>query len=187
MSDELWENARFHLDKGNFSALEDMLGGPDGFDRQMVAWFDAGRFADEPEMLAEALSCACMLGRTATASYLIDAGVDPYAGMKTWLAGPHYAVSSGHLETVEMLLNKGIPVEVRNLHGGTLLGQALWSVINEHRASHVAIIEALINAGAEVEDGTLEWWERQTVPDPATKRRVTEILMDHDKMYRQVG
>ena len=116
-----------------------------------------------------------MLGRTATAEYLIDHGVDPYAGMKTWLAGPHYAVSSGHLDTVRMLLDKKIPLEVRNLHGGTLLGQALWSAVNEHKPSHADIIEALIEAGAYVEPGTLEWWKVQAVPNE-TKQCVEAIL-----------
>ena len=164
------------LEKGDFSRLEDELGGPEGFDHQIIEWFDDGQFEDAPETLAEALSCACMLGRTETAAYLIDHGVDPYAGMKTWLAGPHYAVSSGHLDTVQMLLDKKIPLEVKNLHDGTMLGQAFWSAVNEHKPSHADIIEALIKAGAVVEPGTLEWWEVQNVPSDETKERVTNAL-----------
>jgi hypothetical protein len=175
MSDK-WLMAVDALEKGDFSRLEDELGGPEGFDRQIIEWYDNGRFNDAPDTLAEALSCACMLGRTRTASYLIDHGVDPYAGMKTWLAGPHYAVSSGHLGTVRMLLDKNIPLEVKNLHGGTMLGQALWSAVKEHKASHADIIETLIEAGAAVESGTLEWWEAQNVPSAETKERVTNAL-----------
>lgn len=175
MSDR-WLMAVGALEKGDFSRLEDMLGGPEGFDRQVIEWYDDGQFDGAPETLAEALTCACMLGRTDTASYLIDQGVDPYAGMKTWLAGPHYAVSSGHLDTVRMLLDKKIPLEVKNLHGGTLLGQAFWSAVNEHRASHADIVEALIEAGAAIEPGTLEWWEGQDVPSVETKERVTNAL-----------
>ena len=175
MSDR-WPMAVDALDKGDFSRLEDELGGPEGFDRQIIEWYDDGQFEDALETLAEALSCACMLGRTETAAYLIDHGVDPYAGMKTWLAGPHYAVSSGHLETVQMLLDKKIPLEVKNLHDGTMLGQAFWSAVNEHKASHADIIEALIKAGAVIEPGTLEWWEAQNVPSPETKERVATAL-----------
>ena len=164
------------LEKGDFSRLEHELGGPEGFDHRIVEWFDDGQFEDAPETLAEALSCACMLGRTETAAYLIDHGVDPYAGMKTWLAGPHYAVSSGHLDTVQMLLDKKIPLEVKNLHDGTMLGQAFWSAVNEHKPSHADIVEALIKAGAVVEPGTLEWWEVQNVPSDETKERVTNAL-----------
>lgn len=175
MSDR-WSIAVDALDKGDFSRLENALGGPAGFDQQIIEWYDDGKFDDAPETLAEALSCACMLGRTATASYLIDKGVDPYAGMKTWLAGPHYAVSSGHLDTVQMLLDKRIPLEVKNLHGGTVLGQALWSAISEHTRSHADIIERLIEAGAVVEPGALQWWEAQNVPSDETKQRVANAL-----------
>lgn len=174
--DDRWLMAVDALEKGDFSRLEDELGGPDGFDRQIIEWYDRGQFDDAPETLAEALSCACMLGRTGTAAYLIDNGVDPYAGMKTWLGGPHYAVSSGHLDTVRMLLDKKVSLDVKNLYGGTMLGQALWSAVNEHKASHADIIEALIEAGAEIEDGTLEWWNAQAVPSDTTKDRVARAL-----------
>lgn len=174
--DDLWQKALTALDQGNFSRLEDMLGGPDAFDRQIVVWFENGDFDTEPEILAEALSCACMLGCTETASYLLDNGVDPYTGMKTWLAGPHYAVSSGHLDTIKMLIEKGVPLEIENRYGGTVLGQALWSAAKEHRASHANIIEALIDAGARIEPGTLEWWLKQDVPSEETKNRVADAL-----------
>lgn len=179
MSDR-WFVAVDALEKGDFSRLEEALGGPVGFDQQIVTWYEEGKFDEVPETLAEALSCACMLGRTATARFLIDKGVDPYAGMKTWLAGPHYAVSSGHLDTVEMLLEKQVPLEVKNLHGGTMLGQALWSAVNEHKPRHADIIVALIKAGAVVEPGTLEWWKTQAVPSVETKRRVTHALRASD-------
>jgi len=175
MSDR-WLMAVHALEKGDFSRLETILGGPEAFDRQIIEWYDDRQFDETPELLAEALTCACMLGRTETARYLIDHGVDPYAGMKTWLAGPHYAVSSGHLDTVQMLLDRKIPLEVKNLHGGTMLGQALWSAVNEHKPSHADIIEALIDAGAIVEPGTLEWWEAQDVPSAETRERVTNAI-----------
>ncbi len=174
--DDLWQKTLKHLNEGNFTALQTHLGGADGFHRHIVKWHSAGDFNAEPEALAEALSCACMLGRLETAEYLLDAGVDVYAGMKTWLAGPHYAASSGHLNIINMLLDRGIPLEVKNLYGGTVLGQALWSAVNEHKAAHADIIAALIRAGAKVEPGTLEWWNEQPVPSPETKSRVAEVL-----------
>ncbi len=179
--DDVWAKAIIALEKGDFSRLESMLGGPDGFDRQIVEWCENGRFESEPEMLAEALSCACMLGRTETARYLLDKGVDPYSGMKTWLAGPHYAVSRGHLDTVKMLITRKISLEVENLYGGTLLQQGFCSAINEPKASHADIIQALLDAGAAVEPGTLAWWEQQDVPSAETKTRVAEALKNaHD-------
>lgn len=178
---DLWRKTLFHLDAGNFTALEEWLGGPEGFDRQIVEWHKEGKFAGEPEMLAEALSCACMLGRTATANYLIDAGVDPYAGMKTWLAGPHWAASGGHLDTVRMLIEKRVPLEIENKYGGSVLGQALWSTINEYKHAHAAVIEELVAAGAVIEPGTLEWWKEQDVPSMETKRRVAEALKNFER------
>lgn len=174
--DDRWSIAVDALEKGDFSRLEKALGGPAEFDQQIIAWYEEGKFGDAPETLAEALSCACMLGRTSTARFLIDKGVDPYAGMKTWLAGPHYAVSGGHLDTVLMLLEKKVPLEVKNLYGGTMLGQALWSAVMEHKPSHADIIAALIDGGAVVETGTLEWWEAQAIPSVETKRRVADTL-----------
>jgi len=179
MSDAWTETLR-HLEEGNFTSLQEHLGGPEGFDRQIVEWFEAGQFASEQEALAEALSCAMMLGRTDTARYLLEKGVDPYAGMKTWLAGPHWAVSSARLDTVKMLIEKGVPLEVKNLYGGTVLGQTLWSAVNEHRPEHADIIEALLAAGAEVEPGTLEWWEEREVPSDETRMRVLKALAQRD-------
>ncbi len=162
-------------ERGDFSDLEATLG-PENFHSRIVAWFEEGIFEHEPETLAEVLSASCMLGQTRTAEYLIDNGVDPYAGMRSWLAGPHYAASGGRLETVEMLLRKKVPLEVENRYGGTLLGQALWSAINEHKDTHAEIIERLIEAGAHVSPGTLEWWEEQAVPSATTKERVAKVL-----------
>lgn len=174
--DEMVQKTFFHLEKGNFSALEDLLGGPEGFDRQMVNWLDEGRFSDHPELLAEALSCACMLGRYVTARHLLEAGVEPYAGMKTWLAGPHWAASGGHTEIMRLFIDPGISLEVENKYGGTVLGQALWSAVNEQKRSHAEVIEMLIDAGAIVEHGTLEWWNEQDIPDTETKVRVVNAL-----------
>ena len=171
----LFEYAVGAMDRGDFSALEERIGA-ERFHDQIVEWFERGLFEGKQETLDEILSASCMLGQTETAAFLLDKGVDPYAGMKTWLAGPHYAVSSGRLDTVKMLLERKVPLEVENKHGGTLLGQALWSAINEHVDTHAEIIERLIEAGAFVWPETLEWWEAQDVPSIETKHRVARAL-----------
>jgi hypothetical protein len=38
------------------------------------------------------------------------------------------------------------------MYKGTVLGTAVWSAINEPRPDHLRIIEALIEAGAQVDD-----------------------------------
>lgn len=185
-NDELWQKTLVHLNEGNFTALEQVLGGPDAFDCQIIEWHRGGKFDDEPEALAEALSCACMLGRITTAEYLLDLGVDPYAGMKTWLAGPHWAASSGHPEIIKLLIERGTSLEIENKYGGTVLGQALWSAVNEHKPTHAEIIEMLIQAGAEVESGTAEWWQEQDVPSNETKQRVAEVLGRHAEFHSRL-
>lgn len=164
------------MERGDFSAFETMVGGPDRFHDQIVDWYEEGLFDSEPETLAEIFSAACMLGHTRTAGYLLDKGVDPYAGMKTGLSGFHYAASSGRLNVIKLLIDRKVPMEIKNMYGGTVWNQALWSAVNEHTPDHVAIIEALLEAGPTVEEGTLAWWEKQDVPSPQTKERVAAAL-----------
>lgn len=168
------------MDMGNFTSLEKTVGGPDAFDNQMIDWYEKGYFAEHQETLAEIFAAACLLGHPKTAEYLLDKGVDPYSGMKTGLAGFHYAVSGGRLSVVKALIARRIPTDVENMYGGTVLGQALWSAINEHNENHAAIIEALVDAGAHVWPGTVEWWEKQEVPSVQTKQRVVEVLGRYD-------
>ena len=101
-------------------------------------------------LVEEAFIEACMHGRTRVAEFLLNQGVDPSAQVNTGQTGLHYAAHGGHLETVRMLLERNAPLEVKNMYGGTVLGQALWSATNEPRADHLPIIEALIAAGAKI-------------------------------------
>lgn len=180
MANDLWKETLRHLDEGNFTALQEMLGGPDGFDEQMIDWHKAGKFAGQPDALAEAFTCACMVGRVTTAEYLLDNDVDPLAGTKTGLNGFHYAASSGRLTVIKLLIERGVPMEIENMHGGTVFGQALWSAVHEHKPTHAEIAELLLDGGATVERGTTEWWADQNVPDSATKNRILAALKRHD-------
>ena len=176
----LFQYAIAALWRGDFTNLENTIGGPDVFDDQIKHWLDAGYFDEEPKTMAEAFSAACMLGHPKAATHLLDRGVDPYAGMRTGLAGFHYAASSGRLDVIKLLVDRKIPMEVENMYGGTVLGQALWSAINEHTGDHAEIVETLINGGAYVWPGTSEWWEQQPVPSPETKKRVANALRTRD-------
>jgi hypothetical protein len=88
----------------------------------------------------------------------------------------HYAASSGRLDVIKLLIERKVPMEVRNMYGGTIFEQAIWSAINEYTPDHAAIVEALIEAGAVIEPGTLEWWEKPNVPSDETKHRVADAL-----------
>ena len=172
----LFQYAVAAMERGDYTALETMVGGAERFDDQIIQWYEKGFFDDEQETLGEVFSAACMLGHPRAAAYLLDKGVDPLAGIKTGLNGFHYAASSGRLDVIKLLIERKVPMEIRNMYGGTVLGQALWSAVNEHTDDHAAIIEALIDADAVIEPGTHEWWNEQNVPSAKTKTRVAEVL-----------
>ena len=172
--------------RGDFTSLEKTVG-PMAFHDQIKAWYEAGYFADEPETLAEAFAAACWLGHAKAAGYLLDKGVDPYAGMKTGLAGFHWAASSGRLNVIKLLIDRKVPMVVENMYGGTVFGQAIWSAVNEHTPDHAAVVEALVKAGAVVEPGYREWWNDQDVPDKETKKRIADVLERHAEFYKRVS
>lgn len=174
------------MGRGDFSALELAVGGAAKFDETVIGWYEDGWFEGFRETLEEVLSAACMLGHVRSAAFLVDEGVDPYAGMRSWLAGPHYAVSSGRLDVVKMLLEKNVLMEVENRYGGTMLGQALWSARFEHVDTHAEIVEALVKAGAIVSPGILEWWSEQAVPDSRTKARIANVLQAHKEFHEKL-
>jgi hypothetical protein len=174
--DSLWNDVVKDITDGAYFKVQKALGGGDAFDSQIIDWFDRGFFEDQPEALAETVTGASFLGRSMVVAYLLDKGVDPLAGMRSGMNGFHYAASCGKLDVVKVMIDRKVPMEVVNRYGGTVLGQALWSAIYEHEATHGEIIEALINAGAKIDQDTLEWWEKQDVPSPESKDRVTTAL-----------
>lgn len=127
-----------------------------------------------------------MLGHADTAAYLIEAGVAPFAGKRTGLSGFHYAASSGRLDVVKFLIERSVPLEVENTYCGTILRQALWSVVNEYRPAHAEIIEHLLDAGAYVKPGTLEWWSGQNIPDQQTRERIAMALKDQAEFHNRI-
>jgi ankyrin repeat protein len=118
----------------------------------IVEWVEAGRFDDDAAALAEALTCACFLGRTSVAEYLLGRGVRPSGGAGTGLDALHWAANRGQVDAVRLLIAHAAPVETRSMYGGTVLGTAVWAAINEPRGEQLAVIEALLEAGAEVEE-----------------------------------
>ncbi|MEW5976531.1 MAG: ankyrin repeat domain-containing protein [Acidobacteriota bacterium] len=152
--DLLFGEAVGALNAGDFSRIQALFKdrGSLGQSRsQIEEWYDAGRFDQEPTALAQALTCACMLGQTRVAAFLLDRGVDPVSGAESGQTGFHYAASGGHLDTVDLLIERHAPLEVKNRFGGTVLDQALWSAVNEPKRDHALIIERLIKAGASLE------------------------------------
>jgi hypothetical protein len=153
--DAAFRDALRGLQNGDFSRLEPLFdagpGPPDNRPR-IIEWYEAGRFRDEPKALAEALTCACFLGRTGVATYLLTQGVDPTLGAATGLDALHWAANRGQLEAVRLLIRHKAPLETRSRFGGTVLRTAVWSAINEPRPDHLQIIEELLVAGARPEN-----------------------------------
>lgn len=169
--------------RGDFTSLERTVGGPEAFEYCVADWCEKGYFAHEPEMMAEAFAAACWLGHAKTAAYLLDKGVDPYAGMRTGLSGFHWAASSGRLNVIKLLIDRNVPMEVENMYGGTVFGQAIWSAVNENSPHHAAIVEALVMNGAVVDDSYLEWWNEQEVSDQDSKQRIATVLKEHAEFH----
>jgi hypothetical protein len=150
--DALFQSAVQALLRGDFSfpsRLEPLF---TGHPCRIVQWVDEGRFAEEPAALAEALSCACFNGRTAVAADLMDRGVDPAAGNGTGMNAFHWAANRGQFETVRLLIARNAPLEIKNMYGGTVLATTVWSAVHERKPDHLAIVEALMAAGANVEE-----------------------------------
>ena len=153
--EDVFRDAVRGLHRGDFSRLEPLFDdgpGPAGNRPLLCQWHEQGRFRDQAKALAEALTCACFLGRTSVADYLLTQGVDPSAGAGTGLDALHWAANRGQLQAVRLLIGRGAPLETRSMHGGTVLGTAVWSALNEPRPDHVPIIEELLNAGARLAD-----------------------------------
>jgi ankyrin repeat protein len=142
------------LHRGDFSRLAplfDAASGRSGRPR-IIEWHDEGRFRDQPKALAEALTCASFLGCTTIVEYLLKQGVNPSGGASTGLDALHWAANRGQLEVLRVLISAQAPLETRSMHGGTALGTAIWSAVNEPRRDHLQIIEELLKAGAHVEN-----------------------------------
>jgi hypothetical protein len=152
--DATFSDALEGLHRGDFSRLEPLFEDrPGGSGKpQIVEWHEQGRLRDQPKALAEALTCASFLGRTSVVEYLLKQGLDPSGGAGTGLDALHWAANRGQLEPVRLLIRAKAPLETRSMYGGTALGTAIWSALNEPRRDHLQIIEELLNAGARLDD-----------------------------------
>jgi ankyrin repeat protein len=119
---------------------------------------------------------ACEYGRNGVVEFLLQKGVDLLSPADTGQTGLHWAVIGGHCDTIQLLLERGASLEAKNAHGGTPLGQALWSAMNgDLGIDHVPVIELLIGAGAKIEEGSLAWLAKQD-GSAVVKARIAELL-----------
>jgi hypothetical protein len=139
-----------HLRQGDFSLLAPAFVPASPSAPRVLQLFNEGCFEGRAVELAEALTCAAFLGAVDVMEALLQRGVSPQGGDATGLNALHWAANRGQLEAVRRLLAAGAALETRNGYGGTVLGATVWASVHEPRDSHVAIIELLLHAGADV-------------------------------------
>ena len=94
---------------------------------------------------------ACTWGQTNVVEFLLDKGINLDVGGDGGQTPLHCAAIGGQLNTIKLLLKFDPQLELRNMYGGTVLGQTLWSAA--HGGDPILygeIIETLIAAGANV-------------------------------------
>jgi hypothetical protein len=92
------------------------------------------------------------------------------------MSGLHRAAANGHLEIVELLTQRGAPLEARNQWGGTVLDSTTYFALHypARWPAHSAAMEMLIEAGADVD----------AVPYPTGNELVDELLARHGARAR---
>ncbi|MCU1247710.1 MAG: Ankyrin [Edaphobacter sp.] len=135
-------------------------------------YFDDGgalKGGTSKEQMEAGFLYACGYGQTEVVEFLLERGVDLASHSGDGQTGLHWAVIGGRLDTVKSLLRRNPPLEVKNVYGGTVLGQALWTAAHGGDSeAYIKIIETLIAAGAEI--------PRRHVP---VNKRVDDWLEKH--------
>jgi len=127
---------------------------------------------------------ACEYGQTAVVDFLLDKGADPNERV-SGMNGLHWAVIGGHLDTIKLLIDRNVSLESVNAYGGTALGAAFWATVNQEEVyrwpgytDDIMVIEVLLDAGAKIEAGTLEWLDKQNLP-AGKKASIGDLLESH--------
>ena len=120
---------------------------------------------------------ACGYGYEDVVEFLLLHGADLEKDAGSDEPPLHMAVVGASLSTVKLLIAHGAPLEQLNGYGGTPLGQAGWSFVNgDADDDYVPIFDALLAAGAHIEDGWLAWLEKQEGRTAEEKSQIAEVL-----------
>ena len=100
-----------------------------------------------------ALLTACTWGQNNVVEFFLTHGVDLTTHLGDGQTPLHCAAIGGQLQTIKLLLKSKPPLEAKNIYGGTVLGQTLWSAAHGGDPRIFSeIIETLIAAGARVSE-----------------------------------
>jgi ankyrin repeat protein len=103
------------------------------------------------EQMVRGFLWACGYGRNEVLAFLLDRGLDLDTHEADGQTGLHWAAINGHLDTIQLLSARGAPLEVKNVYGGTVLGQTLWSAAHAPDPdAYIPIVETLLAASAKV-------------------------------------
>jgi ankyrin repeat protein len=95
---------------------------------------------------------AAEYGRNPVVDFLLQRGVPLETQANTGQTALHWAVIGGHIDTIKLLLERGASLEAKNAHGGTPLGQALWSAAHGNpKIDYAQITDLLGSHGAKEE------------------------------------
>ncbi|HEV8631392.1 MAG TPA: ankyrin repeat domain-containing protein, partial [Thermoanaerobaculia bacterium] len=93
-----------------------------------VGWPPRPPLTDDPaDVLAEALSLGAQLGRTRACEELLDRGADPARAPLYGITALHFAASMNRLQTAELLVRRGAPLDARDDRQRTPLDVAVHS------------------------------------------------------------
>lgn len=103
------------------------------------------------EQLEKALIMAARYGRYAALEYLLVKGADVAAS--DGMTALHHAAGRADLDMMELLIRRGAPLEKQNVHGATVLENAVWFARHVasgelERRDYPTVIDMLIAAGA---------------------------------------
>lgn len=146
------------------------------------SYFDSdgklGQEASKAQMLRGFL-WACEYGRTAVVDFLLSKELDFHEQAGTGQTCLHWAVIGAHVGIIRRLVESGASLETRNSYGGTALGQAFWSLVNDNDGTkYISVIEVLLESGAKIEEGSLKWLEEQRI-DSSAKEHLLELLRSY--------
>jgi ankyrin repeat protein len=130
-----------------------------------------------PQDLQRGFVWACGYGYEDVVEFLLSYGADLKDDAGNDEPPLHMAVVGASLSIVKLLVARGAPLEQLNGYGGTPLGQAGWSFVNgDPDDDYVPIFDALLAAGAHIEDGWLAWLDKQKGRTAEQKARIAEVL-----------